>query len=276
MSSGIRAYREYFTLILLAILGILESYVVTRYANAPFPVFVGQLAFVIVLFGAGIFLSLLPEYSVQVRRAVLGRDFVEGIWFDVIDGKIDGLETFGLISIEYRDGEIAEYGTNYQLVLGTDGTQPTLRPYTSWRSDCTSYRDGQLVLVNRVANRPAGHDFGVSFTEFDRFTTPPTGFSGSFLLTSSHLTSGSPPPGTFHGFKVTDKAMIQALAERTTNRVDRDRLIIQLTQDPRLRLGQPRMISAQPASVAPTPPPPASSPLPNRPSPRSLESTKPV
>lgn len=232
--TGFRSFREYSTLVLVGVVGLIESYVVVAYAHAPSHVFDSLLALIGVLFLVGVVLSALPEHSRRFRALWLGRDFVEGVWFDKIDGLIDDKETYGLISIEYVGGELRQYGKNYQVTRNTSDNSVTISAFTTWRSDGGSYADGQFVLINRVANVKAGFDLGASVTQFDRSRRAPLTFYGTILRTADP--SMAKIPGSFHGFKITDKNVLAQLEDVSTPLKDRAEVIEGLIADPRLRL----------------------------------------
>jgi hypothetical protein len=149
-------------------------------------------------------LSLVVEMVIEkckcIRALILGEDFIEGVWFDLVED--NGEKCYGLVTISYKEGHIEQNGVK----ISSQGL-----PQSAWNTDISKYEDNILTIVYRVNysdEKMIEHPSGISFIHFLKRANHkhPLIYNGTFYDMSKPLITKS-----FNGFKVTDNKILSQL-----------------------------------------------------------------
>jgi hypothetical protein len=161
------------------------------------------LVFVFKLLGRAVEKSI--ENSECIRALILGADYIEGTWFDMVE--IGGDKFYGLVTHSYNEGHIEQSGEQ----ISANGS-----PQNTWNSLASKYEDNTLTIIYRVNYFDEAiieQRLGISTIDFSKSAKhrSPTSFSGTFYDMSNNFVTKS-----FRGFKVTDEEILAQLENSQT------------------------------------------------------------
>lgn len=141
------------------------------------------------------------ENSKRIRAIILGDDYIEGTWFDIVE--IGGYKFYGLLNITYKEGKIEQSGEQ----IATDGS-----PKNTWNTIASQYEGNTLTVIYRVnyfAEEIVEQRLGISTMDFSKPEKQfcPNTFSGTFYDMSKDFDTKS-----FRGFKVTNPDILFKLS----------------------------------------------------------------
>lgn len=148
--------------------------------------FITIISAIIIIGLLNFFIVLIIEKSKLLRRLVIGKDFIEGFWYEIVYNEERTIKWATLINIFYESNELKVNGISFY----ENG-----RKVAVFKSSHSNYYDLSLVF-QYVAHTEAVPNFiEHGFTEL-MFENPATSFSGFFIDHTNSLRN------TVHGVKV--------------------------------------------------------------------------
>lgn len=150
------------------------------------------------------FLGWLIQKAVEniswIKMMILGSDYIEGTWFDVVE--TNGTRFYGLYTISYMEGRILQEGDQ----VSSEG-----KVVNSWKTVASNYQDHTLSILYKVQyfdEQRIDHPYGISFTSFSSPSSRkvPLVLNGIFYDISTKLINEA-----YRGFKVVDKNLLKEL-----------------------------------------------------------------
>lgn len=164
---------------------------------------IALLIFVFKLLGLAV--EKVVEKSDCIRAWILDEDYIEGIWFDMVE--INGHKFYGLVTHTYKDGHIEQSG---------EQISSTGLPQNSWNTLASKYEDNTLTIIYRVNyfdEKIVEQRLGITTIDFSKQANGkrPVTFSGTFYDMSNDFITKS-----FRGFKVTNTEILSELENPET------------------------------------------------------------
>jgi len=194
--------------VVLSIEGIIiEKFKESRQESETLALLLGIVLLVLIFKFLGLAVEKIVERSERIRELILGEDYIEGTWFDMIE--IEGEKYYGLYTNFYKDGEILQNGDQ----ISADGV-----PTNSWKTIASQYDNGTLTMIYQVnyfeVNR-VEQPYGILSISYSKTLAhkAPVAFTGTYYEMTKEFTTNS-----FRGFKIKNKNTLKKLndpAKRT-------------------------------------------------------------
>lgn len=208
-------FYNYLDTILMVIILYVEGLVVKTFEETFFKnnllVFLCTIFFFVAIFKLAEWLigKVLIGKSEFFRKVILGEDFVEGTWFDMIVNSDTGAKTFGLSTNTMKDENIYQNGEQFSA----DGS-----PLNIWGTIASQLIENTLTIVYRVNyfdEKIVEQRLGIRTISYSKTAKQkrPNTFIGVLYDMSGKFYTKS-----YYGFKVTEKEILKELANPQTKR----------------------------------------------------------
>lgn len=162
--------------------------------------FFGIIALVLIFKFLDLLVEKIIERSAYLRELILGDDYIEGTWIDLIE--INGTKYYGLYTNAYKEGQIVQNGEQ----LTSEGI-----PTNSWKTIASKYENNTLTLiyqVNYFEVEKIEQPYGIVSISYSKIAThkSPIAFTGTYYELSKQFYTNS-----FRGFKVINKNTLKKL-----------------------------------------------------------------